>query len=100
MDHFEKFEEQLISSYKSTLAVEGEEICKEVESLNQDDYDLLIDKARAYCLFCTNPKRSDIDKNLFDKCKKYLFDECNLRYIKNNVNIYLNQERNKKRFKD
>ena len=32
MDHFEKFEEQLLNSYESTLAVEGEEICKEVES--------------------------------------------------------------------
>ena len=33
MDHFEKFENQLLSSYESTLAVEGEEICKEVDSI-------------------------------------------------------------------
>ena len=32
MDHFEKFENQLLSSYESTLAVEGREICKEVDS--------------------------------------------------------------------
>ena len=51
MDHFEKFEEQLLSSYESTLAVEGEEICKEVESLNQDDLELIIEKAKAYCIF-------------------------------------------------
>ena len=51
MDHFEKFENQLISSYESTLALEGEEICKEVDSSIQDDHKLLIKKARAYCLF-------------------------------------------------
>ena len=56
MDHFETFENQLLSSYESTLAVEGEEICKEVDSLIQDDDELLIEKANAYCLFCTNPE--------------------------------------------
>ena len=96
MDQFEKFENQLISSYESTLAVEGREICEEIDSLNQYDYDLLIDKARAYCLFCTNPKRSDFDKNLFNKCKKYLFDECNLRYIKNHLE-YLSKTRNEQK---
>ena len=33
MDNFEKFENQLLISYESTLAVEGAEICKEVDSL-------------------------------------------------------------------
>ena len=47
MDHFEKIENQLLSSYESTLAVEGEEICKEVDSLIQDDHELLIEKANA-----------------------------------------------------
>ena len=62
---------QLLSSYESTLAVEGREICKEVESLIKDDHELLIEKANAYCLFCTDPKRVNIDKNLFDRCKKH-----------------------------
>ena len=30
MDHFEKFEKQLISSYESTLEAEGREISKEL----------------------------------------------------------------------
>ena len=30
MDDFEKFEKQLISSYESTLAVEGREICEKL----------------------------------------------------------------------
>ena len=85
MDHFEKFEKQLISSYESTLAVEGREICKEVESLIKDDHELLIEKANAYCLFCTDPKRVNIDKNLFDRCKKYLKDLRNYRNIKSTL---------------
>ena len=72
MDHFEKIENQLLSSYESTLAVEGEEICKEVDSLIQDDHELLIEKANAYCLLCTNPKRVDIDEKIVEKCKKIL----------------------------
>ena len=81
MSHFEKFENQLISSYESTLAVEGTEICNEVDSLIQDDHELLIEKANAYCLLYTDPKR-DIDKNLIDRCVKYLKDLRNFRDIK------------------
>ena len=81
MDHFEKFDNQLISSYESTLAVEGREICKEVDSILEDD-ELLVEKANAYCLFCTDPKRVDIDEKLFDRCKKYLDDKRNYRDIK------------------
>ena len=83
MDHFEKFEEQLLSSYESTLTVEGEEICKEVDSLIQDDHELLIEKANAYCLFCTNPKRVDIDEKIVEKCRKFLKNISNYRRIKN-----------------
>ena len=46
MEHFEKFENQLISSYESTLAAEGRKICKEVESLISDYNELLIEKAK------------------------------------------------------
>ena len=76
---------QLLSSYESTLAVEGREICKEVESLIKDDHELLIEKANAYCLFCTDPKRVNIDKNLFDRCKKHLKDLRNYRNIKSTL---------------
>ena len=78
MDHFEKFEKQLISSYESTLAVEGREICKEVDSILEDDDELLVEKANAYCLFCTDPKRVNID----EKCRKFLKDLRNFRDIK------------------
>ena len=83
MDHFEKFDKQLISSYESTLAVEGEEICKEVDSLIQDNHELLIEKGNAYCLFCTDPKRVDIDEKIVEKCRKFLKNISNYRCIKN-----------------
>ena len=89
MDHFETFENQLLSSYESTLAVEGEEICKEVDSLIQDDDELLIEKANAYCRFCTDPKRVNIDEKLFDKCKNYLNDLRNYRNIKDTLDYIL-----------
>ena len=85
MDHFEKFENQLLSSYESTLALEGEEICKEVDSLFQDDHELLIEKANAYCLFCTNPKRVDIDEKIVEKCRKFLKNFSRYRFIKYNL---------------
>ena len=44
MDEFENFENQLKHSYSSTLAAEGKEICKEIDSLLQDDEEFNIDK--------------------------------------------------------
>ena len=64
------------------MAAEGREVCKEVDSLIQDDYELLVEKANAYCLPCTDPKRVDIDEKLFERCKKYLDDIRNYRDIK------------------
>ena len=97
MDHFEKFEEQLLSSYESTLALEGEEICKEVDSLIQDDHELLIEKANAYCLLCTDPKRVDIDEKIVEKCRKYISDFSNFRYIKNNLKYLSNSRKEQKK---
>ena len=51
MDHFEKFDKQLISSYESTLALEGREICKEVDSILGDDDELLA----ASCILQSKP---------------------------------------------
>ena len=64
------------------MAVEGEEICKEVDSILEDNDELLVEKANAYCLFCTDPKRVNIDEKLFERCKKYLDDIRNYRDIK------------------
>ena len=82
MDHFEKFENQLLSSYESTLAVEGEEICKGVDSILEDYHELLIEKANAYCLLCTDPKRVNIDEKIVEKCRKFLDNLRKYRIIK------------------
>ena len=37
------------------------------------------------CLLYTDPKRVDINKNLFDRCEKYLKDLRNFRDIKNTL---------------
>ena len=85
MGNFELFESKLISAYESTLAVEGREICKEVDSILEDDIDLLREKANTYCILCTVLKKDAIDKNLFDKCEKYLKDLRNYKDIKNTL---------------
>ena len=72
MEHLEKFEEQLIDSYESTLAAEGKEICEEIDSLLGDDIDLFREKARTYCYLCTSLKKDVIDAKLFERCEKYL----------------------------
>ena len=82
MDHFEEFEEQLISSYESTLAAEGREICEEIDSMYGDNDKLLVEKADAYCLFSRLLKEDEIDKKLREKCEKYLDDKRNYRHIK------------------
>ena len=85
MDHFEKFENQLISSYESTLAVEGGEICKEVDSILEDDIDLIREKASTYCFICTRLKKDAIDAKLLERCEKYLEDLRNYSHIKNTL---------------
>ena len=82
MDHFKKFDNQLLSSYKLTLAIEGETICREVDSILGDYEELLIEKANIYCLFFTDPKRFGFDSKLVKRCKKYLDDMRNYRDIK------------------
>ena len=83
MSDFEKFEEQLLSSYESTLAVEGKEICEEVDSLFSDDINLIREKANVYCLRCTSFKKDVIDPKLFKRCEKYLDVLRNYNHIKN-----------------
>ena len=82
MENFEKFDKQLLSSYKLTLAIEGEKICKEIDSILGDYEELLIEKANVYCLFCTDPERFGFDSKLLERCKKYLDDSKNYRDIK------------------
>ena len=63
MDHFEKFENQLISSYESTLAAEGKEICEEIDSMYGDNDKLLVEKADTYCLCSRLLKKMKLIQN-------------------------------------
>ena len=92
MDHFDKFENQLISSYESTLAPEGREICKKIDSLIKDDEKFDIDKAQSYCIFCLNFKKDSLDKDLFNMIL-VISPILNIVWI-----AYLKQEKIKKKF--
>ena len=70
MDELDKLNESIIGRYEMTLALNGDEICKEIDSILSDDLDLMRIKAHCYCLFYTNKNR--IDTKLYEKCKKYL----------------------------
>ena len=71
MDDLDKIKSLFIDEYETTLSIEGDEICKEVDSLLSDDFDLMTTKARAYCFFCTTVEKG-ISKELKEKCEKYL----------------------------
>ena len=81
----EKFENQLLSSYESTLFVEGKEICKEVDSIIGDNDELMVEKANTYSMFLSHPKRPGFDPKLVERCKTYLNDMRNYRDIKNTL---------------
>ena len=85
MNCFKKIENQLIISYKLTLAIEGEKIYKEIDSILGDYEDLVVEKANTYCLFFTDPERFGFDPKLVKRCKKYLDDMRNYRDIKNTL---------------
>ena len=85
MDSFELIESNLLSSYESTLAVEGREICVKVDSILEDDDDILREKANTYCILCKELKKDAIDTKLLKRCKKYLNDLRNYRHLKNTL---------------
>ena len=74
MENFEKFDKQLLSSYKLTLAIEGEKICKEIDTMLGENDELLVEKANAYCSFFTNLKILGLDTKMIKRCKNYLDD--------------------------
>ena len=96
MDQFEKFENQLISSYESTLAAEGKEVCKEVDSLLQDDKEFNIDKAEYYYHFCLTFGKDSLDKNLLNKCQKFKYNNSNFISIKYELNNISEVRKNQK----
>ena len=57
------------------LALNGYEICKEIDSVLSDDLDLMRIKANFYCVFYAN-RKNGVDTKLNEKCRKYLDHDC------------------------
>ena len=88
----EKLEDHFITSYQSTLAKEGKEICKEVDSIIGDNDKLMVEKADTYCNFISHSKRHAFDPKLVDRCRKYLDDMSSYRRIKDTLE-YISRRR-------
>ena len=86
----EQIEKQFITSYQSILAKEGKEICKEVESIFDDNDELLVKKANTYCQFISSFKVDGVHPKLVEICQNYIDDLNNFNLYKstfNKVNI-------------
>ena len=78
----EQIEKQFITSYLFILAKEGKEICKEVESIFNDNDELMVEKAYSYSLFLFNSEKLKFNPKLVERCKKYLDDMSSYKLIK------------------
>ena len=116
MDQFEKFENQLLSSYITTLAEESRKICKELENKNilnnnfikiknknygdnilifgTDLFDII--KAMSYLKYYL--EKDITDEDFYIKCMKPNYDITNFKQIKNNLNS-LSETREKQKDK-
>ena len=63
----EKLEEHFITSYESHLAKEGNEICKEVDSIIGDNDELMVEKAYVYSTFISSHRVDGVDPKLVEK---------------------------------
>ena len=104
MDQYEKLENQLLSSYESTLAEESRNICKELEILFKDDEEfnnikstnyvkniLLLGKdvfdikrVESYLIYCLR-KKNIINKKLSNKCLQLKYNISNFTCIKKDL---------------
>ena len=83
MEELDKLKESIIDRYKMALALNGDEICKEIESVLSDDLDLMLVKASCYCVFYLN-KKNGVDPKLYEKCEKF---SGHFRYYNQKINI-------------
>ena len=82
-----------LEAYEITLANEGKEICKEVDSTSFVNNELLVEKAVVYCQFIS--RQEDVDQKLVEKCRKYIDDVNNFYHYKSTFRN-VNYERRKK----
>ena len=96
----EQIENNFITSYQSTLAKEGKEICKEVDSIIGDNDELMVEKATTYCQFISSFKVDGVDPKLVERCQNYIDDVNNFMRFKSTFNKVNNDRREKERWLD
>ena len=82
MEELDKMKKDIIDRYEMALALNGDEICKEIDSILSDDLDFMRIKAHCYCVFYTN--KHGVDSKLYEKCRKYLDHDHYFKEMKNN----------------
>lgn len=66
-----QIENDFINSYETTLAKEGEKLCKEIENNIKVCGELLVNKASVYCQFIVS-KLDSLDPKLVERCNNYI----------------------------
>ena len=92
----EQIEKQFITSYQSILAKKGKEICKEVESIFDDNDELMKEKANTYCQFISSFKVDGVDPKLVERCQNYIDDVNNFNRYKSTFDQFNISRRKKK----
>ena len=96
----EQIEKNFITSYLSFLAKGGKEICKEVESIFDDNDELLVKKANTYCQFISSFKVDGVDPKLVERCQNYVDDVNNFNRYKSTFDKVNISRREKERWVD
>ena len=94
----EQIEKNFITSYQSTLAKEGKEICKEVESIFDDNDELTKEKDNTYCQFISLVNCDN--KKLVERCQNYIDDVNNFNRYKSTFDKVNISRREKERWVD
>ena len=86
-----QIENDFINSYETTLAKEGEKLCKEIENYVKVCDELLVNKANTYCQFIVS-KLDRLDPKLVERCNNYIDDVNNFNHYKTTF-IEVNNDR-------
>ena len=60
MEELDKLKKDISDRYEMALALNGDEICKDIDSVLSNDLDLMRMKAHCYCLFYLKTRTNDV----------------------------------------
>ena len=82
----EDLEKQFITSCQSILLKEGKEICEEILVMIGEKDEMVLEKAKAFCVFFMAYKLDGVNTDkIKDKCRKYLHDAENYNRLKSTL---------------